>query len=143
MIKIFGTLMERYRRLFDLSIHQNLTVDAMHALGWGEDGKAWKWRRRLLAWDEDLVVEIRYLLSNVTLQESTSNVWLWQTNSGDSFTVCGAYQMLMRQEIPTHTVTLEAPWHKNVPLKVSICVWRLFRNRWSTKDNLVRRGIIK
>lgn len=109
MIKIFGTLVERYRRLFDLSIHQNLTVDAMHALGWGEDGEAWRWRRRLLAWDEDLVVEIRYLLSNVTLQESTFDVWLWQRNSCDSFTVRGAYQMLMRQEIPTHTVTLEAP----------------------------------
>jgi len=33
-------------------------------------------------------------------------------------------------------------WHKSVPLKVSICVWRLLRNRWPTKDNLARRGII-
>jgi len=24
-------------------------------LGWGEGGDAWKWRRRLLAWEEKLV----------------------------------------------------------------------------------------
>ena len=43
------TFMERFRRLFDLSIHQELTVGAMHALGWGENGEAWGWRRRFLA----------------------------------------------------------------------------------------------
>jgi len=36
----------------------------------------------------------------------------------------------------------EAVWHKNVPLKVSICLSRLLHNMWSTKDNLVCRGII-
>ena len=56
--------MERFRRLYDLSIHQNLMVVEMHALGWGEDGEAWRWRRRLLAWEEELVVEIRNLISN-------------------------------------------------------------------------------
>jgi hypothetical protein len=35
-----------------------------------------------------------------------------------------------------------AVWSKNVPMKVSICVWRLLRNKWLTKYNLVRRGII-
>jgi len=41
-----------------------------------------------------------------------------------------------------HDELIDVVWHKNVPLKVSICVWRLLRNRWPTKDNLVRRGII-
>jgi len=136
------TFMEKFRRLYDLSIHQNLTVGEMHALDWGEDGEAWRWRHRLLAWEEDLVVEIRNLLSNVTLQESVPDAWLWRPNTGDGFTVRGAYQMLMRQEILNHAVISEAPWHKNVPLKVSICVWRLFHNRWPTKDNLVRQGVI-
>ena len=135
------TLMERFRRLFDLSIHQNLTVGTMHALGWGVDGEAWGWRHRLLAWEEDLLVEIRNFLSNVTLQDSVDDVWMWSPNPGDGYTVRGVYQMLMRQEMHDHDVVSEAPWHKSVPLKVSICEWRLFRNRWQTKDNLVR-GII-
>jgi len=50
----------------------------MHALGWGENGEAWGWRHRLLAWEEDLVVEIRNLLYNVTLQESGEDVWMWR-----------------------------------------------------------------
>jgi len=27
----------------------------MYSLGWGEDGEAWKWRRRLSAWEEEKV----------------------------------------------------------------------------------------
>jgi len=41
-----------------------------------------------------------------------------------------------------HDEASEAVWHKSVSLKVLICVWRLLRNRLSTKDNLMRRGII-
>jgi len=136
------SLMERFRRLFDLSVHQNLMVGAMHALGWGEDGGAWRWRRRLFAWEEDLTVEIRNLLSNITLQDSETDAWLWRPNTKVGYTVCAVYQMLMRQEIQVHDVASDAPWNKNVPLKVSICAWRLFRNIWPIKDNLVRRGVI-
>jgi len=114
----------------------------MHTLGWGEDGEAWGWRRRLLAWEEDLVVEIRNLLANVTLHNAESDVWLWRPNVKDGSPVCGVYQMLMRQDMHNQDVVSEAPWHKNVPLKVSICVWRLLRIRWPTKDNLVCRGVI-
>ncbi|RHN73183.1 putative transcription regulator mTERF family [Medicago truncatula] len=105
---------------------------------WG----AWRWRRRLLAWEEDLVLEIRNLLSNITLQESEADVYIWCPNIGVGYTVRGVYHMLMRQEIHSYDVTADAPWHKSVPLKVSICAWRLFHNRWPTKDNLVRRGVI-
>ena len=50
--------------------------------------------------------------------------------------------MLMRQKMHVHDDFSDAVWHKSVPLKVSICAWRLLRNRWPTKDNLWRRGII-
>jgi len=33
-------------------------------------------------------------------------------------------------------------WLKQVPLKVSLFVWRLFRNRLPTKDNLLRRHVL-
>jgi hypothetical protein len=56
--------------------------------------------------------------------------------------VCGMYQMLTRQEMHSHDTVFPDIWLKSVPLKVSIYVWRLHRNRWPTKDNLVRRDII-
>jgi hypothetical protein len=37
----------------------------------------------------------------------------------------------------------ELVWHKQVPLKVSILAWRLLRDMLSTKNNLVRCGIIQ
>jgi len=64
----------------------------------------------------------------------------WET--GCYNTVRGEYQILMRQEMHNCDEVFDAIWHKNAPLKVSICVWFLLRNRWPTKDNLVRRGII-
>ena len=100
------------RRLYDLSIHKDLSAGEMHALGWGEDGEAWRWRRRLLAWEEELVVEIRNLLTNVTLQDTEPDVWLWRPNIGDGYTVRGVYQMLMRQEMHNHDVVSDAPWHR-------------------------------
>ncbi|MCI58334.1 O-acyltransferase WSD1, partial [Trifolium medium] len=58
------------------------------------------------------------------------------------YTVRGAYQLLTTQD----TVTLDAAsgliWHRQVPLKVSICAWRLVRDRLPTKANLVTRGIL-
>lgn len=86
--------------------------------------------------------ECRSLLSNVTLQNIITYVWLWGPNVGDGHTVCGVYQMLMRHEMHNFDVVSEAIWHKIVPLKIPIFVWRLLRNRWPTKDNLVRRSII-
>jgi len=34
-------------------------------------------------------------------------------------------------------------WHKKVPLKVNIFVWRLLRNRLSTTDNLIKRKVLQ
>jgi hypothetical protein len=33
-------------------------------------------------------------------------------------------------------------WHKSIPSKVSVFVWRLLRNRLPTRDNLVQRRVL-
>ena len=45
----------RFNRLFDLVVNKLATVSYMFSLGLGEGGEAWKWRRGMLAWEEDLV----------------------------------------------------------------------------------------
>jgi len=62
-----------------------MTVAYMFALDWGEDGEAWKWRRRLLAWEEELVGECKNLLHNVTLHVDRGSMAL------NSWTVWGVY----------------------------------------------------
>lgn len=32
-------------------------------------------------------------------------------------------------------------WHKDVPLKIVLFAWRLFKDRLPTKDNLLRRVV--
>lgn len=61
------TFQDRFCRQFDLSENQLLTVAEMFALGWGKEGEAWRLRRSLLVWEEELVGECRYLLITVNL----------------------------------------------------------------------------
>jgi hypothetical protein len=44
---------------------------------------------------------------------------------------------------PDVDATSDFIWHKQVPLKVFVLAWRLFRHRLPTKDNLATRNIIK
>jgi len=68
---------QRFRRLFDLAKNKLHSVTTMFSLGWGEDGDAWQWRRRLWVWEEELLVECMMLLSNVILQVDDSDRWQW------------------------------------------------------------------
>jgi len=45
----------RFSRLLDLSEFKGETVSEVCQLGWGVEGDAWRWRRRLFAWEEELV----------------------------------------------------------------------------------------
>jgi len=48
----------------------------------------------------------------------------------------------MRQKMHNYDEVSAGIWYANVPLKVSISVRRLLRNRWSTKENLFWHDII-
>ncbi|GAU49602.1 hypothetical protein TSUD_407670 [Trifolium subterraneum] len=41
--------------------------------GWGRNGEGWKWRRRLYAWEEELVGQCVGVLSNIVLQDGVSD----------------------------------------------------------------------
>ena len=72
---------DRFSRLFDLAENKDITVRDMFSMGWEDGGEGWQWRRRLWAWEEELVAECRVLLSNINLQDTTSDSWLWMLDS--------------------------------------------------------------
>jgi len=39
----------RFNRLYELSVVKSVSVFDMHLLGWGVEGAAWSWRRKLFA----------------------------------------------------------------------------------------------
>lgn len=67
---------------------------------------------------------------------------LCSINGGDFEYVKVMSMLLTTTEPPIFLVSLNPIWHKEVPLKVSIFVWRLLRDRLSIKDNLHRHNII-
>jgi len=53
----------RFNRLYELSMLKSVSVFDMHSLGWGVEGAAWRWRRRLFAWEDELVGELSFFTS--------------------------------------------------------------------------------
>jgi len=105
-------------------VFKEIFVFDMHHLGWGEKGEAWRWRRRLFAWEEEVVGELMLLLHNVHLQVDRDDRWRWTLESSNVFSVRSAYNFLSA----------------NPPFV--LFAWRLFRDRLPTKDNLHRRGVL-
>jgi hypothetical protein len=132
----------QFPRLFDLAVNKWVTVREMESRGWGNGGGAWEWRRRLLAWEEETVSECASLLHNVVLQDHILDRWRWILDPINGYSVKGTYTYLTTSGIPSASGMFDDLWNKQIPLKVSVFVWRLLRNRLSTKDNLIRRHII-
>lgn len=82
------------------------------------------------------------LLHNVNLQVVKEDMWLWTLESSKDFTVQSAYKFLLHHHQQDTTVSSKFLSHKDVPLKVVLFAWRLFRDRLPTKDNLCRRGVL-
>jgi len=117
-------------------------VSDMFQGGWGIDGAAWRWRRRLFVWEEEMLGDLTLLLQNVILQVHKADKWKWTLESSNVFSVKSAYNALTSQPPIELLVAVSSLWHKNVPLKVVLFAWRLFRDRLPTKDNLHRRGVL-
>jgi hypothetical protein len=111
---------ERFQRLFDLSIHMACTVAEIWDLGWGERGGAWLWRRPLRAWEEEQLGECRHFLSDIVLQPSVVDQWLWWHDPGGSYSVRGTYTFLTSRHVSEVEALTNLLWHKQIPLKVSV-----------------------
>ncbi|XP_024640465.1 uncharacterized protein [Medicago truncatula] len=116
---------ERFSRLFELSVDKWVSVFDLFHLGWGENGEAWKWRRRLFAWEEEQLGEKCLLLQNVILQVDKEDNWIWKLEKFNAYTVRSAYTCQSAQLSVVNPVELKLLWKKTVPLKVVVFAWRL------------------
>jgi hypothetical protein len=100
------------------------------------------WRRRLLAWEEESVRECSVLVHNVVLQDNVSDTWRWMLDPVHGYSVREAYRFITSSGVQVDRSLVDDVWHKLIPSKVSLFVWRLLRNRIPTKDNLLRRRVL-
>lgn len=67
----------RFRRLFELA--DNIGNSCGYAfLGWGVNGEAWKWCKRLFALDKELVGGCVDQLTYVVLHVDVADLWVWK-----------------------------------------------------------------
>jgi len=58
------------------------------------------------------------------------------------YSVRDSYRSLTSSGDQVDRTLVNDVWHRHIPEKVSLFVWRLLRNRIPTKDSLLRRNII-
>lgn len=105
-------------------------------------GEAWKWCRRLFSWEEKLLEECVILLTAATLQVDCADRWVWTLHASNFYIVSSAYSFLTKADNDHNQHYNKFMWLKAVPLKVLIFDWRLFLNRFSTRDNLFHRCVL-
>jgi len=84
----------RFHRLFDLVENKTITVANLFSLDLVQGGEEWSWRRRLWAWEEDMLEECRALLFDVSLVPNVSDKWVWLPDTTEGYSVRGAYDLL-------------------------------------------------
>lgn len=118
-------------------------MEDMWRLGWEDGGTGWVWRLTLLAWEEESVRECSVLFHNIVLQDNVHDTWRWLLDPTHGYMVREAYCFLTNNGELVDMTLVDDVWHKHIPSKVSLFVWRLLRNRLPTINSLVRRCILQ
>jgi len=82
------------------------------------------------------------LLHSVSLQVHREDKWMWKVDSSSRYTVRSAYNSITSQGTVENPETIPSVWHKDVPLKVLLFMWRMLRDRLPTKNNLHRCRVL-
>lgn len=76
------------------------------------------------------------------LQDGVQDSWRWLLDPVHGYTVRESYRFITNNGIMLDRTLVDDVWHKTIPTKVSVLVWRLLRNRVPTKDNLLHRRVL-
>jgi len=77
------------------------------------------------------------------LQDNVSDTWRWLLDPVHGYSVREAYRFITSNDVQVDRSLVDDVWHKLIPSKVSLFVWRLLRNKIPTKDNLLRRRVLQ
>lgn len=101
------------------------------------------WRRPLLQREEDMIEELKNVVSSFPLRERTPDEWIWNKEDGDIFSVKSAF-LLLQGAVEEHPDRIFSNlWSLIAPSNVLSLAWKILLNRVQSKENLLRRGIIQ
>jgi hypothetical protein len=110
-------LCQRFSRLFDLAENKSFFSCNYVLSRLGKGGEAWQWRRRMWAWEEELVAEWRILLANVTLQSNVSDHWKLHLDISGDIRCVQVISLLTTRDSSLLDDSENLIWHSQVPLK--------------------------
>lgn len=84
--------------------------------------KASKWKRRLRAWEEEMVGKCCVLVHNVVLHVQVEDQWHWLLDHVKGYTISCIYHYLISSEGPAEVERMVDILHKKVSLKVKLFV---------------------
>jgi len=82
------------------------------------------------------------LLNKIVLQDGVQDSWRWFLDLVYGYSMRESYRFITNNDDMLDRTLVDDVWHKTIPSKVSVLVWRLLRNRVPTKDNLSHRGVL-
>jgi hypothetical protein len=137
---------DKFQRLYSLATCKDDVVTDLLKFNGDRWVWSWHWRRPLLAWEEEQLIEMEEALDGTSLLEGTEDKWVWTHDAAAGFSVKSAYLILQsRCGNSSYSVALERAcrqlWRCSVPSKFLVHGWRVLHKRLATKDALLDRGI--
>lgn len=138
-------LCELFPRLYSLELVKDSKISDRVRVEEGVVVGAWAWRRRLFAWEEDLLADLLILLNRYNFNGRTEDKWLWKFAKDGNYSVRDGYNQVMREKVSGSgllKVWSKLVWNRWAPTKINCFMWRLVLDRLPTRPNLMKRNIL-
>lgn len=90
-----------------------------------------------------MVGELQNLINEFQLREGVLDSWIWQPEPGRMCSVQSAYELIKRPLTEGADPIFKLICGHGIPSSISIFVWRMMLDRLPTKENLLKRRILK
>ena len=89
-----------------------------------------------------MVTACSLLLHNFVKHINATDKWRWTLDTAHVYSVREAYRFITSHGDHADRSLVDNVWHRHIPARMSLFVWRLLRNWLPTRGNLLRRNII-
>ncbi|GAU27401.1 hypothetical protein TSUD_356360 [Trifolium subterraneum] len=136
-------LKDRYHRLFQVSEQCLELVENMGSREHGQWEWDFRWKRELSVAEFNLFQELLHVVTQ-SLSLGMEDSWVWTLDPTGSYSVKSAYLAITSVEVaPEPNSLLTRVWKSWAPSKVIVFSWQLLQDRVPTRQNLLRRHVLR
>ena len=81
-------------------------------------------------------------ISSIFIQRNVKDTMVWKAESTGVYSTSSAYRMILNINASASNVRIfKLIWKMNIPPRAVTFTWRLLKDRFPTKGNLLRRNV--